>query len=175
MATDIQLDAGDGSVVVVDSRVLKTTASDFMLDAPGRRARNDRGAHGLRRALVHDQRDGLTINFNRDYPGGVTINDVVEMNNRFGGIKLSDVLEISPYGTAHPHAQGPAPAKRLVLRGDIRIQRDPAIDAGTNATAETDAVAGADDMVSLQALLNEMQAEIVRLHEKVTRLERDAR
>ena len=57
---------------------IKIQGSDFLLDSPGRRSR-----HGgnLRRALVHDQADGLTINFNGDYPGGVTIL----------GVKLLDV------------------------------------------------------------------------------------
>ena len=62
MATDVLLDAEDGGYVVIESRVLKTTASDFILDALARRAHNERGARGLRRALVHDQGDGLTIN-----------------------------------------------------------------------------------------------------------------
>src|SRR5690349_14268624 len=61
--TDLRLDAGDGSYVVVDSRVLKSTASDLILDSAARR----KGSKGMRRALVHDQRDGLTINYNRDY------------------------------------------------------------------------------------------------------------
>jgi hypothetical protein len=68
MATDIRLDEGDGNWLIVDSAVLKSTASDFMLDAPGRNA-----SGGHRRALVHDSGDGLTVNFNGDYPGGVTL------------------------------------------------------------------------------------------------------
>jgi len=39
------------------------------LDSAARRS----AARGVRRALVHDQKDGLTINFNGDYPGGVTV------------------------------------------------------------------------------------------------------
>ena len=70
MATDIKLDQQGGNWVVVDSLVLKTTASDVMIDAPSRRG-NRPGAH--RRALVHDQQDGLTINFAGDYTGGVTV------------------------------------------------------------------------------------------------------
>jgi hypothetical protein len=69
MPTDIRLDEVDGNWVVVESAIMKSTASDFMLDAPGRRSQ----AGGHRRALVHDTRDGLTINFNGDYPGGVTV------------------------------------------------------------------------------------------------------
>lgn len=69
MATDVRLDEGDGTVLALAARVVKAEATDFVLDAADRR----RGP-GLRRALVHDQNDGLTINFNGDYPGGVTIN-----------------------------------------------------------------------------------------------------
>ncbi len=69
MPTDISLDEVDGTWVIVESAVLKSTASDFLLDAPGRRG----ASGGFRRALVHDSRDGLTINFNGDYPGGVTV------------------------------------------------------------------------------------------------------
>jgi hypothetical protein len=70
MATDIKLDQQGGNWVVVDSAVLKTTASDVIIDAPGRRG-NRPGP--FRRALVHDQQDGLTINFAGDYTGGVTV------------------------------------------------------------------------------------------------------
>ena len=69
MATDIRLDEVDGNWVVVESDVLKSTATDFLLDAPDRRSTGG----GFRRALVHDGQDGLTINFNGDYPGGVTV------------------------------------------------------------------------------------------------------
>ena len=70
MATDIKLDQQGGSWVVVESAVLKTTATDVMIDSPSRRG-NRPGPH--RRALVHDAQDGLTINFNGDYTGGVTV------------------------------------------------------------------------------------------------------
>lgn len=68
MPTDIKLDEGDGNHVVIEGTVVRTTASDLILDSPDRRI-----AGGLRRALVHDGTDGLTINFNGDYPGGVTV------------------------------------------------------------------------------------------------------
>lgn len=72
MPADIKL--GDGARtewVTVEGHVLKVEGSDVMLDSPARR--QDEGGH--RRALVHDGEDGLTINFNGDYPGGVRIND----------------------------------------------------------------------------------------------------
>jgi len=71
MATDIKLDqGGDGNWVVVEGNVLKTTAADLMLDSPFRRLP---GGSQHRRALVHNTLDGLTINFNGDYRGGVSI------------------------------------------------------------------------------------------------------
>ena len=70
MATDIKLDQQGGDWLIVEGRILKTTASDFMLDSPARR-RGGPSPH--RRALVHNEQDGLTINFAGDYPGGVTV------------------------------------------------------------------------------------------------------
>ena len=70
MATDIKLDQGDGSWLLFEGSVLKTTAADFMLDSAGRR---HPGGPAYRRALVHDFQDGLTINYNGDYRGGVTV------------------------------------------------------------------------------------------------------
>jgi hypothetical protein len=70
MVTDIKLDQGDGNWVTVEGTVLKTTAADLMLDSPQRRLP---GGSPHRRALVHNTQDGLTINFNGDYRGGVTV------------------------------------------------------------------------------------------------------
>jgi hypothetical protein len=70
MPSDIKLDQGDGGWVLVEGTVLKSTAADFMLDSPLRRRP---GGSPHRRALVHDAQDGLTINFNGDYRGGVTV------------------------------------------------------------------------------------------------------
>ena len=69
MPTDIRLDDADGNWIMLQSLVLRSSASDFMLDSPSRR----RSEEGLRRALVHNTTDGLTINFAGDYPGGVVV------------------------------------------------------------------------------------------------------
>jgi hypothetical protein len=69
MSTDVILDQGDGSYLVLQGRVVKSTASDLMIDAPDRR----KGTKPFRRALVHDQGDGLSVNFANDYDGGVTV------------------------------------------------------------------------------------------------------
>lgn len=71
MPTDIRLDDPTELQVTVDAAVLKVTGSDLMLDAQARR-NGKPGPH--RRALVHSEGDGLTVNFNGDYTGGVVIN-----------------------------------------------------------------------------------------------------
>src|SRR5687767_3561473 len=75
MATDIKLDQGDGNVLMLEGRVVKIEGSDLILDALDRR----HGGGVFRRALVHDGNDGLTINYNGDYPGGVTITHLKEI------------------------------------------------------------------------------------------------
>lgn len=77
MPTDIKLDEVDGNWLILESAVLKSTASDFLLEAPSRKR-----SRGFRRALVHDGQDGLTINFNGDYPGGVTVESDLMVTGR---------------------------------------------------------------------------------------------
>ena len=72
MATDVKLDQADGSFLHLEARVVKAVGSDFMLDSPERH----KGVNPHRRALVHNQNDGLTVNFAGDYPGGVSLNGV---------------------------------------------------------------------------------------------------
>ena len=72
MTADIRLDDPRSEWVTVQGSALNVAGSDVILDSPARRT-----AHGgeFRRALVHDERDGLTVNFGGDYPGGVLVND----------------------------------------------------------------------------------------------------
>jgi hypothetical protein len=69
--SDIKLENSEEIAILCDN--LKVQGHDLLLDSASRRGNGNRG---YRRALVHDQNDGLTVNFNGDYPGGVTINDV---------------------------------------------------------------------------------------------------
>jgi hypothetical protein len=54
---------------------VKIASADLLLDWPDRR----KVAGGQRRAFVHDFNDGLTLNWNSDYPGGVTINGELKL------------------------------------------------------------------------------------------------
>lgn len=137
MATDIRLDEGDGTFLVLASRVVKAEASDFMLDSPQRR--KNVGPH--RRALVHDQNDGLTVNFNGDYPGGVT---------------LVKVVEIVPRDVA------------LAVRGAITYETEQLTnDEGQGAIeGETHTIT-----VNIDELFNAHQSEIVALRARIEALE----
>ncbi|MGD9703900.1 MAG: hypothetical protein AB7Q42_10440 [Acidimicrobiia bacterium] len=67
MESDIKL--SDDTVELI-GRCTRAQSWDFELNAPDRRTEQP---ERRRRALVHDQRDGLTINWARDYPAGVAI------------------------------------------------------------------------------------------------------
>ncbi|MEZ5859598.1 MAG: hypothetical protein R3D28_11575 [Geminicoccaceae bacterium] len=72
MPSDIKIhDGSDGNWVTVEATVMNVKGSDIILDSPARRTA---AGGNFRRAIVHDQSDGLTINFNNDYPGGVRVN-----------------------------------------------------------------------------------------------------
>ena len=69
---------------------LRSSHHDLHLDNPGRRSSTD----GLRRALVHNFSDGLTINWAEDYPGGVTIRGDVNIPQTLtlAGENVADLL-----------------------------------------------------------------------------------
>lgn len=99
MNSDIKLDADGDGWVTVETNVLRSSSSDFMLDCPPRR----KGSNEFRRALVHNENDGLTVNFAGDYPGGVTIDgdltvadDLVVQDNLTVGRSAAMRPTISP-------------------------------------------------------------------------------
>jgi len=63
------------SVKELEGANLLVRHHDLKLDNPDRRKNNT----GHRRALVHNFDDGLTINWAKDYPGGVTIRGIVSL------------------------------------------------------------------------------------------------
>ena len=97
--SDIVFDTSEQVTVLCDN--LKVQGHDLLLDSPARR----KHAGGFRRAVVHDQSDGLTLNFNKDYPGGVTINGDIR-------ITISHAGELQVIGHGHPPDES-------VLLGDV--------------------------------------------------------
>jgi hypothetical protein len=125
--TDVLLDDIDGSYLTFDARVVKVVASDLIIDAPDRH----RGGGPLRRALVHDQSDGLTLNFGGDYPGGVTIGGSLHAPgavNVTGPLHTTGTVSLNgPLTTSGPvHLNGVAEvtpqAYNLIVHGGISFE-----------------------------------------------------
>lgn len=85
--SDIKLSSNQ---VTVEAFTLKSDGADVIIDYSPRR----RSTSGLRRALVHNYDDGLTINWADDYPGGVTIrgNVVMPGNLTVSGLQVESVI-----------------------------------------------------------------------------------
>ena len=147
MATDITLDDGNGNEISLRADVVKVAGSDLVLDSASRRGGSQLG---LRRALVHDQGDGLTVNFNGDYPGGITLNHVA-------------VITPKPATSATP---------KLVVKGGIEFEMEevhvsgrPFLKGGTGPITRV--------LVDLQTIIeglnrtvNDLQARIATLESK---------
>src|SRR5690242_15564850 len=95
-----------GQVVVLCNN-LNVQGHDFLLDAAERRKAN---GPQFRRALVHDQNDGLTINFASDYPGGVTIN---------GLLNVTGDIEMRITHHEFQLASGGFPPTEIVMLADV--------------------------------------------------------
>jgi hypothetical protein len=133
MPTDITLDDEDGKQVTIEADIVKAVSSDFRLDDPARRRpRNptERPQSPVRRALVHDVNDGLTLNYGADYPAGVTLHGVgliiPKDTGKFtlnlvirGGIEFE--VETEQQGNVgHPGGPGPiVPTRRSVNLQEI--------------------------------------------------------
>ncbi|MBA4159861.1 MAG: hypothetical protein H0X65_20690 [Gemmatimonadetes bacterium] len=68
---------------------LRLSHHDLHLDNSSRRS----SSAGNRRALVHDFQDGLTLNYNQDYPGGVTIRGEVKVREQLT-VQGQNVLQL---------------------------------------------------------------------------------
>ena len=152
MAGDVKLDEGNSNWVTIEGTAIRARTSDLMLDSPARRGA---GGGNFRRALVHDQRDGLTLNYNRDYPGGITLNAVAY---------------ISPQA---PHTTG-----GLADRFRLRTVSELFIDGGIQfvwdngpRVARVGAGAPSTEVVSLQGILADLQSQIADLQQRVAALE----
>jgi hypothetical protein len=67
----------------------KMDGADFRIDHKPRR--KNKSPH--RRALVHNQSDGLTMNWAKDYPGGVTIHGDLKVPDKLI-VKNNDVIHL---------------------------------------------------------------------------------
>jgi hypothetical protein len=145
-----------------------------MLDSPERR----KNATGFRRALVHDQSDGLTVNFNGDYQGGVSINGSIINLNGPGGLRIGldehGAIGAATNGVDHVTIHGTI-INLDTLRadsqaaGDVRFtfQHPDELDQNGNPR-----VAGFPETVFLGVLLTQLRDQISSLTDRVAQLEK---
>jgi hypothetical protein len=147
--SDIILEPTEQVTLLCDN--VNIQGHDLLLDSPSRRHPS---RSTTRRALVHDENDGLTVNFSGDYPGGVTLVDVGEIIPRPGD-KLTPELvvrggisyetDVVVRGSGH----GPVPI------GSGESPAGPRIDRVT--------VSLGDELQSLQSLITALTARVAAL------------
>lgn len=74
------------SDIILEGNLVVVQATDLLLDA-GSERRSSEGTSEYRRALVHGEGDSLILNFNRDYPGGISL---------MGKVHLADLEAPAP-------------------------------------------------------------------------------
>lgn len=131
----------DDAQVTVICENLNVRGHDVLIDAPGRRSPN---GPRFRRALVHDEGDGLTVNFAGDYPGGVTLNGVAS---------------ITPRATKQVTSVVRKPD--LLVHGGITYEVAGIRAQGGGSTTIT--VSVADEFARLSALVTELAARVAKL------------
>lgn len=142
--TDIVLDEGsDGTFIVLDGRVVKATATDLMLDSPGRRI----GPEPFRRALVHDVGDSLTMNFGFDYPGGIKLNGVTE------------VTPLRPHSSPDRAVRLSDPTPVLTVHGKITFEHHRRTIEGV----EVQTFDLVSELYKLQSQITALQAQVAAL------------
>jgi hypothetical protein len=107
---DIRLKTGQ---VVVD-------AWDLCLDSPDRRQFPHKMRPPMRRAFVHDPDDGLTVNWENDYPGGVTLNGVRSVTAHREGLRLGGPIHVD--GKLEVVAL-PAPNRPIVIDVAAEVEK----------------------------------------------------
>lgn len=144
--SDLKLE-DDPDRVILEGAIVMVTAADFVLDNASRR-RADADPAVQRRALVHDQHDGLTVNYHRDYPGGVTIR-----GGAHGGIALDGTITVS---------------------GDILVRHQPPLQASKQAVHHPGSAPGVAPYavtLNLVALVRQLEEQVANLTERVAKLE----
>lgn len=100
--------------IKLDENLIICEATDIILDAPERRHREG----GYRRALVHGFEDELVLNYNRDYPGGITL---------VGNVRLADLEPPKQAPSSHPEwekIEWSSPIDDLGLHAQISVEPD---------------------------------------------------
>lgn len=146
--------------VVVDAPFLllkgnrKEVGSDFEIDNSGRRTEHE---NPRRRALVHDFDDRLTLNWGKDYPGGVRILGDVGVPGHLdaGSIETHGLVVTHTASSPGQVAGQPVDPARMPLR---RV-------GGEGATTQTVTLDVGDELVGLRRRVAQLEAAVAVLQE----------
>lgn len=150
MASDIEL--GDEEVKITGS-VLRLTAFDVTLDNQTRRGSGN--PDRPRRALVHGPDDSLVVNWDGDYPSGVTINGPVKFP---GSIDAQDG-KFTRLGVAGAIDAQDGKFMRLEVGGGFRVKHLGAMSLKVPLPA-LDVV---DELIALRDRIEALEAAIAEL------------
>lgn len=129
---------GEPDVVTVAASNLRVLGHDLALDSQRRRLP---GGPKHRRALVHDENDGLTINFSADYPGGVTVNGQLEVTGKL----VVKAVEVALPPTVVGHRTNPISGQEMPI-----LFFNAPIDLG-------------DEIASLRSALEDLKARLAQM------------
>lgn len=127
MATDVQLD--DHFVTIVGESATILQCPDLVLDG-GKDRHKGAGPH--RRALVHDFNDGLTLNYEGDYPSGVRVasdltidGNVVHKGEFVGEVRMTTLIlqDFEPDPAAVEHEGWPTMMRGINLAEELHRLR----------------------------------------------------
>lgn len=155
---------------------LRIETADLQLNRADRR----KNSTTERRALVHDFNDGLTLNWNKDYPGGVTIRGSVTLEDAHAtsveathfistDIKTTSIQvgSVQIHNGASDAGTGVAP---LTHKHKLHIYADTIV-AETTSTLTITGSAPTTTTLDLVAEIKALRAEVNALKAKVSALE----
>ena len=112
---------------------------------------------GMRRALVHDFDDGLTMNWAKDYPGGVTINTLKTIDAKPKMLTSPSAIHLTIYGNTK-------------IADNLKVDNDVTIDGSLKLKGKFPpggfAPAGWTPYYDLKDKIHELEARIAALEKK---------
>lgn len=141
---------------------VKIEAWDLCIDSQDRRKTNT----PLRRAFVHNFDDGLTVNWDYDYPGGVTIHHLKQIHARGKTMTSPDATHLTITGNTKVEGN-------LEVEGTVRFTRgvEVAGDVKLSQTVMTPVRQPDGHSVSIPVRTEfQLLAEITRLRTEVAEL-----
>lgn len=156
MSSDVILE--DNTVRITEA-ALKIEGPDLCIDVAGRRSAKNTSRP--RRALVHDFNDGLTVNWDHDYPAGVAIRGPASIDR--GLVIEGEILHV---------ARKSPPAPDGIPVADPKVNQETLQAAETRRKRQAVAALGGspEDYVITVVDISGLLTRVAKLEEEVQRL-----